>query len=93
MTCSPVELNLLFSQAIVVRTVAISYNVELLPTCKCWICVCVCVCIVVLGMCSQSKLFVRGREGEVWGVGDCDSSAPLHTTVLSCTLLYCAVCH
>ena len=41
MTCSPVELNLLFSQAIVVRTVAISYNVELLPTCKCWICVCV----------------------------------------------------
>ena len=31
---------------------------------------------------SQSKLFVRGGEGEVCGVGDCD--ALLHT-ILYCT--------
>ena len=44
------------------------------------LCVCVCVCVFIR-MCSQSKLFVRGGEGEVWGVGDCD---PI---VLSCILL------
>ena len=60
---------------------------------------CTCVCVHCgIRMCSQSKLFVRGGEGEVWGAGDCDPSAPLHTTVLSCILLFslayhCALLH
>ena len=74
------------------------------------VCVCVCVCIVVLGIvhcvcvhCGIRDVFTvqvvcKGRGGEVWGVGDCDSSAPLHTTVLPCILLcslayYCALLH